>query len=339
MSEEGREGQPQRYCTNCGAQTRPGNAYCVSCGAGVAPARTDGTGAQGSGADTGDASGGPSGFPGMSAFSPRAPREALRDLPRRFIEASAAKKAALGVACLLALVALAGLSALLSPVLAVAAVLVFGVSLIGLVVRTGQRLAGQRASLWGWGITAAASLVLAFASAGVSGALYSEGSAGGSGSDLEGPANGEAAYATRDELAYQQPGSPGSDIRTYTYPIGSMNADYPVPEYEVIDSSESYQYDVPSFSATISVGSLQEEDLRAVAEDIAAQSGEYDLGLVGVHEEVLEPYDPVPNSPGPLKSSVDGSTLLPSALITIELYRERYRITYAPRPFSDVVSQ
>ncbi len=33
MSEREESGRPQRYCTDCGAQIRPGNAFCVACGA------------------------------------------------------------------------------------------------------------------------------------------------------------------------------------------------------------------------------------------------------------------------------------------------------------------
>jgi hypothetical protein len=29
--------QPQRYCTNCGAEVRPGTAFCVSCGTNLTP--------------------------------------------------------------------------------------------------------------------------------------------------------------------------------------------------------------------------------------------------------------------------------------------------------------
>jgi hypothetical protein len=32
VSEGSRQGQQQRYCTNCGAEIRPGNSFCVSCG-------------------------------------------------------------------------------------------------------------------------------------------------------------------------------------------------------------------------------------------------------------------------------------------------------------------
>lgn len=37
MSERQESGRPQRYCTNCGAQIRPGNAFCVSCGTALTP--------------------------------------------------------------------------------------------------------------------------------------------------------------------------------------------------------------------------------------------------------------------------------------------------------------
>ena len=111
-----------------------------------------------------------------------------------------------------------------------------------------------------------------------------------------------------------------------------------MPEYELIDSYDSHDYGIASYFASISTDSLREEALRAIAEDVAAQLGGYDQALVFVYEEVLEPYDPLPNSPNPLKSSVDGSDLRPSATITIELYNDRYRIVYPPVPFSEVVA-
>ena len=62
----------------------------------------------------------------------------------------------------------------------VGAILLFGTSLIALIVRAGQRWTGRHASFVGWGAVVAGSLLLAFVFAGVSGAFYSETFEGGS---------------------------------------------------------------------------------------------------------------------------------------------------------------
>lgn len=41
MSERGNSGGSQHYCTNCGAQLRPGNAFCTSCGERMYPSPGD----------------------------------------------------------------------------------------------------------------------------------------------------------------------------------------------------------------------------------------------------------------------------------------------------------
>jgi hypothetical protein len=97
----------------------------------------------------------------------------------------------------LAILLTSPLLSLLSPLFLVAAVLLFGVSLIGLVVRAGQRWTGRRVSFSGWGTAAVASLVLMFAFAGVSGALYGGAFARGPnlGSGDAGEVAGGSAYA------------------------------------------------------------------------------------------------------------------------------------------------
>lgn len=133
-----------------------------------------------------------------------------------------------------------------------------------------------------------------------------------------------------DQYLSDQTDSFDSDVRTKTYPFGSVDPHRPIPEYTVIDSSASYDMGIYMYTVSISVDSLREEDLRAIAEDFAGRTGDYDQGLIFVYEERFQPYDPVPNTPGPPRSSVDESPLLQSAGITVEHYRERYRIVRSP---------
>jgi hypothetical protein len=83
VSDHGEIGQPQRYCTNCGAETRPGDKFCASCGRSLvvghtnpgqtgagSPSGTDrrGTGAAGEGRTTARAG---TGAPDPSNWSSR----------------------------------------------------------------------------------------------------------------------------------------------------------------------------------------------------------------------------------------------------------------------------
>ncbi len=169
--------QPRRYCTNCGTEVRPNNAFCTSCGASLASPPAAGSGqtdprapSPGSASSFADAlssafrrvSGslrGPS-LPGVGSAS-GIPGRAWR----RFRGLPLAAQAALAALVLLSLLAI------LSPLGAVLAAVVFGVSLIVVVVRVAQRRPAV-----GWGATAATSLVLAFALWGLSGVLYGGGS-------------------------------------------------------------------------------------------------------------------------------------------------------------------
>lgn len=176
----GTPNQPQRCCRNCGIQVMPENAFCTSCGASLNP-RTEGSdqthprptpspGRPGSFIDvvrtafqrTISGSGG--------AFSVYRGSGDLRGMPQRamrwFKDLPAIPKAVL-----VGLV----LSVLLSPLARFAALLLFGVSVIALIVRARQRRSTGR-----WPIVAVASLVLALVFAGVSDALYGDGLLGNS---------------------------------------------------------------------------------------------------------------------------------------------------------------
>ncbi len=173
MSEKEELGQPQRYCTNCGAQIRPGNAFCVSCGAPLTPD----TG-QAAPLDPGPEPSGRSVYPAggfkedsraatgqVGGASSGLRAEDLRRVPIRvkrwFGRLPLAGKVALAALVLLALLTV------LSPLTAVAAILAFCVSLVALIVRIGHGRSAAR-----WGIAAVASLVLALGLSGVSGVLY-----------------------------------------------------------------------------------------------------------------------------------------------------------------------
>ncbi len=62
MSEGERPNQPQRYCTNCGAEIRSDTRFCVSCGASLLPGQPDS-----SNANSGPRASGASGFSGKAA--------------------------------------------------------------------------------------------------------------------------------------------------------------------------------------------------------------------------------------------------------------------------------
>src|SRR5215211_4803505 len=175
MSESRDSGRPQRYCTSCGSQVRPGNAFFTSCGARLIPSLDKSEQAHPQVPSS----------PRPQGPSSRAPGPVLRETPgssrrssplnagepwralawgvRWFRELPLATKV-LAAAPLL-LVALAIL--LLLRRLGVAlAVLMFVVCLVVFAVRVSR---GE--PLKGWAIAAAASFVLAFVLSGASLAL------------------------------------------------------------------------------------------------------------------------------------------------------------------------
>lgn len=184
MSEGEQPNQPQRYCTNCGAEVRQGNAFCVSCGASLTgePAEPAMSHPQerSSGYDQ------PPADPVM---------DFLRNLERRFKGAFAnlrmtdlgdAPRRMLGwfgnlhpaIRLLLAGLVLLVLVVLLSPVMRVIAIIAFLVSVAFLILNGVQRRFSPI-----WSVAAASSLVLVFVFGGLSGAIYGNGSMGSSDSE------------------------------------------------------------------------------------------------------------------------------------------------------------
>jgi len=228
----------------------------------------------------------------VRAFSLRALRETLGDLPRRFWEASPAKKAALVGAGLLTLAALVALVGLLSPILAVAAVLVFGASLVGLIVRAGQRRAGQRASLWGWGITSAASFVLVIALVGVSGALYGTDSSTRSGQDASSASTPEDATSEAGQYVTVPGQYTPSDVQTECRPMEHYTGTVPASTPGYIAATD-YAHTMRNGASLLQVNVLvhpSEEEYMYVTDEFIAG---YDLDehdAIEVHVQAGDAY-------------------------------------------------
>lgn len=241
------EGPPQqKYCTNCGAEARPGIKFCVSCGASLTqeplesspanlqpPPRSDqppvdalreslerlrqrlaGVFTKIRGANLGDA-----------------PAKAInwfRDLP------SVPKLILVGLVLLLVLT-------ILSPLVVVVAALGLGVSIIGLIIRV-----AQRGSVRGWGITAVSFLVLVFVFGSVSNAMYGIGFGGGTGS--------------------------GSD-----YEIVNEGA-YPLVETSSDEEQGSFRL------VMVASDSLDEEQLQTIAQDMIPHTADYDGAIIMVFD-------------------------------------------------------
>lgn len=199
-------GQPRRFCRNCGAEVRPGDAFCASCGVRLDPeiedpdsqaSKLEGVGGSEPSIEQGTSS--PiekSTETGPKTNTPRLDYgkayERIKDLPVVF-------QVVLG----LGLMVLLGL--LIPVVGAMAFAVLFGVSLIGLIVRVGQRRMGQRASFRGWGILALASLAFIV----VYGPLYdspatSTGSRSNKNATEQAAIDGKNTQALR-EAAYRRP--------------------------------------------------------------------------------------------------------------------------------------
>ena len=143
-------GQSQRYCSNCGAEVRPGASFCVSCGVNLAP-RMPGAAQQDQSTPTS-----PGG--GTSPSIHQRVVQWFKDLP------GTPKLILVALILLVVIVPI-------SPVIAVLAAIMLGISIVALFIRVAQGNSLKR-----WGITALASLLLAFTFSGISGALYSIGS-------------------------------------------------------------------------------------------------------------------------------------------------------------------
>jgi len=215
---------------------------------------------------------------------------------------------------------------ILSPVTSAIARLALVVSLVVLAIRAFQRRPVRR-----WGIAAAASLVLALALGGVSGALYGAGSPETGSGRSKGPSYATVSGGAGEDQNATVPGDNAgpAPLQFKEYQIGSFEEEGFVPEYEVFSAFDNGDYSTPLYSLKISMGDIDEENLRAIAEETAPQYGFYNGVLIFVYDESLQPYDPVPNSPGPPRSQVDDTPLLrPDATITIENNQGIYRIGY-----------
>ncbi len=339
MSENGGSEQSRRYCGNCGAEIRSGTAFCVSCGASLTP------GAQ----EFGPTNLGPTPSEGSSPFDTllaqlwRAVNRLqeifsgvntndLRRLPGRIVGwfrdlPSVPKLVIIGLVTLVLLT-------LLSPLAVLVAALVFGVSIIALIIRV-----VQRGSVRGWGIVAVASLALTFAFGGMSDALYGSGYM----RDIAGSAtktDSEARHSGDDRPADGRGGGFPSDQAGLSGPTsrvieGSIPAgvpSYPVPDYQVIDhysAGADPETGITTISFQVSAVSLGEADLRGIAEDFAVTMTGNNNAMVLVYDENFEPYDSdFSSGRDPLYSSLDGSTLFPNAVINIDYSRGVYRISY-----------
>lgn len=192
---EGSEGQ--LYCRNCGAELRPGMTFCTSCGAPVSSG-AGGPGPSSSGPDgprrlgsfvgdlrrsfrrsadglrgtfSGSADGLRDTFSGVGT-------DGIRRLPGKTVAwfrglSGVPKLVLVGLVLLVLLV-------LLSPVAVIVAGLLFGVSIIALIIRL-----AQKRSVKNWGMVAVGSVVLMFTFGFMSNALYGIGFMGSSGSGSE----------------------------------------------------------------------------------------------------------------------------------------------------------
>lgn len=182
--------QPHKYCHTCGAELKLGSNFCVSCGKHLVPG-PEGLSSASSAPPLSNPS--PSFFDSaqeklrgglrrLRASSPNFNRGAPNRLLSRALQwfKSLPDVLKLGIVGLIMLMLLT----ILSPLALVAAALVFGVSIVVLIVRV-----TQQKSVGSWGLVAAISLVLLFTFGSVSEALYGvglpgifgEGDAGGGG--------------------------------------------------------------------------------------------------------------------------------------------------------------
>lgn len=236
----------QGNCANCGAEIRPGTAFCISCGAPLTPEPEE----PGPTNPEQNPSEEQSPFDSLLVqlrgtvirlreFISGSATDNLRRLPGRALSwfrdlPGAPKLVLVGVTVLVLLV-------LLSLVALLAAALLFGVSLIALVIRM-----SQGGSLKGWSMVAVASLVSVFVFGGISGALYGTSFVGSSAPDT-----GDANEAVREG-----PGEGADDGPAYTVPpegeaqgstvYGSID-----PELEeIIDAWRSSDTESPLFLPT-----------------------------------------------------------------------------------------
>lgn len=291
---EGEGSQQQRYCTNCGAEIRPGTRFCVSCGVPLNQ-RTD---------DTSPPTPEPPTPAPFDRFA-NALRETFRGLTQRVSEASSTAGGAtagdipariinwfrdlpsvpklilVGLILLLLLI-------VLSPLALVVAALVLGVSVIALILRL-----AQRRSIRGWGIAAVASLASLFVLGGVSDAIYGTGFLGSGGSEAsyeiirEGEAPIEGDLGVGGFLIVASDSLDEEQLQAIAQDIIPRTREYEMVSVSVYDRDEAYYEDG---IRSIDTGELYPGDLyniwiahTAVGESMAEMSarvGEYAIERV-----------------------------------------------------------
>lgn len=229
MSEE--SNNQQRFCTNCGHQVRSNTTFCVNCGASSLPNQGP--------TEPSSISSGPSpserfgsmadslraGFQKMKArFSTASSNPSgntWRGTPSRFLSwfrdiPIGAKFALAGFLGILGLIILA----LLSPVMRVVAIIVFGVSILAMVVR-----GVQRKSIREWGVIAVASLVFILIFGGVSGIFYGseDTNVAGSQYDTEETSNPEPVPEPETVIADTQLSEAETDYISWRFEIQTVN--------------------------------------------------------------------------------------------------------------------
>lgn len=230
---------PERgYCANCGAEIRLGDAYCASCGESLAAG-----------------AGGP-GVSDSGSWKRRGPGRwlaPLQGVARRFGSASRILKVAAG--------SLLTLLILVVPAARWAGVAVLVVSVAAIVVR-----GRQRRPILGWGVVAAASLVVA-----VLGGVLSSGPEADLREPLEGPV-----------LSYCTEADEPRGCAYYEYLVTSPLEDPASGERYYLALVEVYW--VPSL-----VGAEEQNGIRKtdITEEVGQEYGKYDAVMVAYLSEPL----------------------------------------------------
>lgn len=260
--EEGAE-RPQRYCRNCGAGVRAGTRFCVSCGTSLIPGQL-GSGYSNPGPrSSGSASSFADSLLGtlrgvrlrertskmqqwLSYYRPDLNAESVRGMPSRAMGRFRWLHPVIKV--LLAGLLLLVLVIVLSPVMRVAAIISFLVSVAFLIWHGVRRRFSPR-----WSVAAASSLVLIFVFGGISGAIYGGGFVG-DGDPL--PTGNTAAEEYTDEF--------GSWVEEHNAYLEEIDDSYRV-------SSASYTEGTLRIYVSIDVPSDLSQDDQALYYGTAAQ--------------------------------------------------------------------
>lgn len=272
----------QRYCGNCGTEIRSGISFCVSCGKPV---------------NGGAASPGPDNpvppptpfrsfadtlketFQGLTGrFSnvrSASGGDTLRGLPNKAINwfkdlHGVPKLIVVGLVVLVLLV-------LLSPVAAIVAALLLGVSVIALIIRV-----AKKGSIKNWGMVTVASLVLMFTFGGISNALYGIGFVGSDESVPSGQYGG-------GETGTDTPSAGGGQDSSYDQPSAPPPA---IPDSrqvsftcEIFGQPQSFNYDGLSV-----VGQTVDYDGKRIMVILDPMEGGIMLGQPGEQVRVQGEY-------------------------------------------------